>query len=310
MKKNSLKTMLSIVALSSAAGLLPLATSHAVAASNAEDGITQSRDGYKKKKILKGYAVTGFNSILGKPFYNWGEPFGPFNFSTMGVYNASGAASLPLNHSTPGSAVLATYVDPTFLIVTNANPEDVDPNWINVPLRDVPVNTDFGFVNTETLKGTLDTMPLEVAQAEPSNDITLEQWMAAEGNGNIYCEGESATIKLKMTNLIPNRMYSIFGSLGLPKDGSATTFFPIPLGGTPNMVVTDEDGDATYRRQIGFCPLNPESTNRELLTINVQYHANHQNYGAVPEPGFVDGLWQGIITFNHLQFPVNVELLD
>ena len=113
-----------------------------------------------------------------------------------------------------------------------------------------------------------------------------------------------------MKSLIPNRMYSVWATPGLPRDGSATSFFPIPLGGVPNMLITDEDGDATYERSIKFCPFDTESTNRTLLTINVQYHANHQNYGAVPEPAFIDGNWLGIITFNHIQFPINVELLD
>jgi hypothetical protein len=30
----------------------------------------------------------------------------------------------------------------------------------------------------------------------------------------------------------------------------------------------------------------------------------------VVAPGFIDGNWPGLITFSHVVFPVNVELLD
>lgn len=264
-----------------------------------------------QRKMIQGYAVTGHNHILGKPYFTWGEPYGPFNFPTMGIYNEGGGAPLPIDEDTPPDAILATAVDPRLLLVTGKSADYVVPtDWINVPLRDVPVNTDFAFVNTQKLPGVEDAEPLQVAQAEPSQPLTLGQWMAATGVANIVCRGDMATVELKLRNLIPNRMYAVWATLGLPKDGSASTFFPIPLGGAPNVLVTDGDGDAAYERKVNFCPLDADSTNRPLLTINVQYHGNHQNYGAVPEPAFIDGNWLGLITFNHVQFPINVELLE
>ena len=271
---------------------------------------TNSESTSIKKKIINGVAITGLNDVKGKPFYDWGQPFGAFGFPTIGVYNEFGNDSIPIDENTVGSAILASYIDPRFLIVTGATKEDVKPEWVNVPLRNIPVNTDFAFVKKESLKGVMSTEPLELAQTEPSNHITLEQWMDASGVATILCRNTAALVKIRMKNLIPNRMYSVFGTLGLPRDGSATSFFPIPLGGSPNIFVTDVNGDAFYKREMNFCPFEKESTNRTLLTINVQYHADHQNYGAVPEPGFINGLWQGVITFNHVQFPVNVSLLS
>jgi hypothetical protein len=130
--------------------------------------------------------------------------------------------------------------------------------------------------------------------------------MRASGLAKIVCEDDHASVELQMRSLLPNRMYSVWATLGLPRDGSSPYFFPLPLGGTPNMFITDKEGDAVFKRYIKFCPLDPESTNRPLLLINVQFHANHQNYGAVPEPSFVPGFWLGLVTFSQMQFPINV----
>jgi hypothetical protein len=83
---------------------------------------------------------------------------------------------------------------------------------------------------------------------------------------------------------------------------------PFTIGGVPHVFVTDEHGDGSIERDINFCPLDPPSMERPLLVMNLLYYSRHQNYGAVPEPVFVNGLWLGLVTHNHLQFPVNVQL--
>ena len=64
---------------------------------------------------------------------------------------------------------------------------------------------------------------------------------------------------------------------------------------------------ASIERDINFCPLDPPSMERPMLVMNLLYYSRHQNYGAVPEPVFVNGLWLGMVTHNALQFPVNVQ---
>lgn len=280
-----------------------------VASDSAE---TSSRLGAikSKKRMIDGIAVTGVNDVLGEPAFSWGEPYGAFGFPTMGIFNENGPEPLKLSKDTPQAALLATYVDPALLFVSNAQPEDVKPEWVNVPLRDVPVNVDFGYGTIIPVPGLLDSDPQSPAQPEPAYPIILSDWMSATGVARIKCSDDGADVRLRLKNLLPNRLYSVWATLGLPKDKSAETFFPIPLGGMPNMFTSDESGDANFERWVNFCPLEPDATERPLLTINVQYHANHQNYGAVPEPGFVPGSWQGLITFNHVVFPVNVETFD
>jgi hypothetical protein len=103
-------------------------------------------------------------------------------------------------------------------------------------------------------------------------------------------------------------MYGIGATLGgfheVPVDQQILQ--PFTIGGVPHLLVTDEHGDGELDRDISFCPLDPNSTDRTVLVINLLYYSRHQNYGAVPEPVLVNGLWLGLVTHNHLQFPINV----
>lgn len=265
-----------------------------------------------KTKRIRGVTVTGVNSVLGKPFFSWGESMGAFNFPTVFAYNEFGTEPFTIDASTPSSAVLATGVSSEYLMLSGVTRDEVKPEWVNVPLRNVPVNTDFAFVQKETLRGVLEAQPMEVAQAEPANHITLGQWMEGSGVAKISCFDDGAEFTLRAKSLIPNRMYSVWATMGLEHSGGSSVprVFPIPLGGTPNVFLTDENGDAYYERVINICPFESESVGSSMLFIDVYYHANHQNYGAVVAPGFIPGNWVGVITFSHLQFPVNVEILE
>lgn len=264
----------------------------------------------RRVKRIQGVIVTGTNSVLGKPLFSWGGPFGAFNFPTTFVYNQHGTQPLPLDETTPPSAILATGVSPEYLFIRGETPDVVKPEWINVPLRKVPVNIDFdpSLTKKTVLRGLLEADPVERAQSEPASDITLGQWMKASGVLTINCAGRGAELKMRMQSLIPNRLYSIWATMGLPDPGSGieNPTIPWPVGGTPSVLMTDEHGDATFKRWIKFCPLDKRATRDPMLTIELLYHANHSIYGAIPAPGIMLGL----ITFPHVLFPINVELLD
>jgi hypothetical protein len=298
------------LAVVSALALLSMEFSSASAHENSEDHDSNHDGGRHLETVIQGVTVTGQNDVRGQPFYDWGPPYGPFHFPTVGVYDPNNTEPMHVDETTPDSALLSTIVDPTFLIVAGATPADVDPSWVNVPLRNIPVNIDFALVTKQAIPGTMETaVPIQQSQSEPSFPITLGQWMSARGTAKIVCDHDGADVMLDLRSLLPNRMYDVWATLGLPRDGSSNKFFPIPLGGVPNVFVTDKHGNAVFKRWINFCPMSPETTNRPVLTINVQWHGNEQNYGAITEPGFVHGLWLGVITFNHIQFPVNVALL-
>lgn len=267
-------------------------------------------DDQRRFKRIEGITITGTNSALGKPLFSWGGPFGTFNFPTTFVYNPGGTEPLPLTESTPASAVLATGVSPEYLFIRNETPDVVKPEWVNVPLRQVPVNIDFdpALEQKTVLPGLLEADPAARAQSEPAGAITVGQWMNASGVLTINCARGGAELRMRLKSLVPNRLYSIWATMGLPEPGGGieNPTIPLPVGGTPSVLMTDERGDATFKRWIKFCPLEAGSTPDPMLTIELLYHANHSTYGAIPAPGIMLGL----ITFPHILFPINVELLN
>lgn len=259
----------------------------------------------RRTKVIRGVIATGFNDTLGKTAFDLGEPFGVFGFTSFGIYNPNGSQPIPLDENSVDSDLLATSVHPNFLFLAGKTRDDVDPEWENQLLRDVLVNTGFSLEKRKPLRGVLDGEPLELAQAEPANNITLGQWLRGSGFAVIRCRGsDRATINIKVRNLIPNRMYGIWATIG----GDFLSSFPI--GGTPNMFVTNRRGNGTIKRTVNFCPLDIDSADRPLLMINTVLYSNHQNYGAVTEPSDLNGYWFGLVTHNHIQFPVNVEPVD
>lgn len=258
-----------------------------------------------KTRLIKAVVATGFNDVLGEPAFDLGEPFGLFSFTSMGLYNEFGDEPIFLSPDASMDARLATAVDPNFLALAGKTRDDVDPSLENILLRDVPVNTDFSFINREPLRSISEADPQEVAQSEPSDDLTLGQWMEASGLTKITCHSKDrATLKIKTDSLVPNRLYSVWATLG----GEFLSSYPI--GGAPTAFMTDHNGDGFFKRELNFCPFDLDAAPRPVLVINVVYYSSHQNFGAVPEPVFVDGFWLGTVTHNHLQFPINVEAVN
>jgi hypothetical protein len=290
--------------------------SPSVSAGEAKDESRGPKEKVYKSKIIYGIAATGLNDVLGRAPFDLGEPFGAFRFSMMGLHNPSGPDPYPLNPHANASDLLVTIADPNFLLIAGKTRADVSPGWENIPLRDVPINVDFGSVTTagngikRPLRGVLHAEPIEVAQAEPSYPITVGRWLKGRGVLKIVCHTKvTSTLEMTVRNLLPNRIYGIGATMGglhsEPMDQKRLA--PFTIGGVPHLLVTDQHGDGVLKREVNFCPLDPESTERPLLVMNLLHYSRHQNYGAVPEPVFVNGLWLGMVTHNHLQFPVNVQ---
>jgi hypothetical protein len=266
----------------------------------------------RAEKVIAGVAVTGQNDVVGHPFFDYGPPFGTFGFANIGAYNPNGPEPVRLEKDTPPETIVATMIDPNLLALTGVSPSLVDPSWVNVPLRDVPVQYSFGL--TMPFPGIFAADPSAKAQAAPANPITLGQWMKAGGTARIVCESDHrATVELNLHDLIPNRMYSVWSTLGLSRSGVGPVFPSIPVGGVPNVLVSNSHGGAVYEREMQFCPLRPETTDRPMLIISVVLHSNHQNYGGINGPPLESvpgGYWIGSVIHAHVQFPVNVRVLN
>lgn len=286
---------------------LTVLTAIIVIASNA---VADDNDDNKVES--KGMVATGFNRLLGEPIMSLGK-FDDFGFSTLGAFNGAVDEPIRLTEKTKGSALLATYVDDKFLEAFQGDqPYIVDPASLNIPLRDVPTNVDITGSNFQKIPPITEAEQFTLfkhGQAFPFNPIRLGQWLKAEGKMVIKCKaGKAPVVKLKMNDLIPNRLYSVWGFFE-PEDVQLPMqqFGPIrPLGGVPNMIVTDHSGKATFERTLNFCPVSLKNDEIPLSTIFVMFHSNRQFGGTVPT--FPElGRFPGNVAHVHMHFPVSAK---
>lgn len=251
--------------------------------------------------IREGRAVTGLNRLLGQPIWELGGGLGTFGFTMLGAQDSGGTVALPLTPASPPNSILATDVDP-FILSAFGVPAP-DPSLLNVPLRRVAAYT--GFDGTRSpLRDQKIAAQLEVSRTANSHWITLKQWLAASATARFDCDGRGgASVEIRFRRMVPNGLYTIWGVMSTPGGP-----FPLPLGGVPNVVVTDPRGSARFERKINFCPQNLAPGESPMVLVEVIFHSDGSTYGAVPEL-IQGGFPPGLVTHAHLDIPVSATLL-
>jgi hypothetical protein len=261
--------------------------------------------------ILKsrGMVATGFNRLLGKPLMKLGK-LRHFGYSTLGAFNRAGDKPIRLSRKTKKSALLATYVDDVFLdSFYGDQPFVLDQNSLNIPLRDVPTNVDITGSNFQKIPPITEAeqyTQFKHGQAFPFKPIKLRDWLRAKGKAVIKCEnGKAPVVMLKMRRLIPNRFYSVWAFFEEESPQfPMKSFGPVrPLGGVPNMMVSDYSGNGTFERELNFCPMDLEEYELPLSNIFIMYHSNHHFAGTVPTFPEI-GRFPGNVAHVHMHFPV------
>lgn len=240
---------------------------------------------------VQGVPVTGPNSVLGQQLADFG-PGGSTGSDLIAAYNPGGDEPLPLTPDTPLSTLVATTSD------------SADPSLINLPLRQVPTNISGDGEERASLPGQLDAAPLELNQTEPSDPITLGEWLEGDGQAVFKCPKDGPpTADVRVFDLIPNRVFTLWAVFD---NGNGAR----PFGGAPNVIMTDEDGNGKFHRKLNFCPMDPIASGAEMDFIVVVYHSDQQNYATQPtQPG--RGFPPGVVAHPQLQFTVNgTELLN
>jgi hypothetical protein len=272
--------------------------------------------------VVYGKAVTGINELCGQPVSNLPVPQplpATFRATSVGEYNPGHALPIPLTASNCiKSTILATTTDPNFLDPLGI--PDVNPGLKNIPLNQNYVIT--GQDGSRTIVPSYNQAPgggLGITRSNDDTPITLGQWLNAKGVLKIVCKGDgSATVDGRFTNLIPNAVYSMWGvwTAAAPNPPIAA----IPLGGIPNGLVPDRHGNATFYRELSFCPKDTAPDGSVLMFITLAFHSDGSLNGANPEfgalptkftplvgPSFTSTFVPGAVTQDAMQFPVNVE---
>jgi hypothetical protein len=249
-------------------------------------------------RVIDGRVVTGINKLFGSPVHTLGA-LGTLGFTTVAGFNPNGKQPIPLTSNSAPDTVLASTVDPAILQALGIPPGSVDPKRLNVPLNDVGVITSTDGSRMR-VSDHLSAGQLEPSRAGSCDPITLKQWLKARGKARIRCAGRhTPTIEMKLSGLVPRGLYSVWQVLV-----GAQGPIPLPLGGVPNVVVTDERGQGQFSAKLNFCPFSLHPGEVPLAIIEVVYHSDGAVYGAVPElqkAGFPPGL----VTHVHLDFPIS-----
>ncbi len=257
---------------------------------------------------INGIAVTGLNRLFDQPLTDLG-PFGNFGFTTVAAYNVTGADPIPLTPESSSSTVLATFVDPELVAALGLPIDVVDPTLQNVPLREVGVNIAPTGTVFQPLPDALDNppfIPFQPSQAVPSQAITLGDWFKAKGAVTLRClEGESPVVRVVISDMIPRRVYTVWAFfLDKQAEPPLVNFGPIrPLGGVPNVIITDSTGRGSLEAVMNFCPLDVKEGEVPLGAIFVAFHSDQQVYGTMPS--FTDkGRFPGAMAHVQLYFPI------
>ena len=236
--------------------------------------------------------VTGLNRSLGQPVTLFELPNGVTvapGFDSLGEHNPNGTDPFPLTPATSKDINLATRVDPS---APFAN-QNIDPSLINVLIRDVTTWTTPNLVGRQIPPPHLSAPAFPgVSQAEPNDPITLGDWFEAEGRLKIKCGDNGNKLKIRVRNLVPNRLYTVWALwFALNPEPGQPRIVPQPLGGVPNAYMTDNQGNAEFKRVLNFCP--PELAQSPsggilnghlLFALATHLHSDHIAYGGVPAP--------------------------
>jgi len=253
--------------------------------------------GHDRLLTFTGVAVTGINDLCGKPIwtFDYPAPLAPdFRTPNFGQFDPRPGAtdSIPLTAANcKPDTIVATVVDPVFAAYINVGPNDVDPRLKNLPIRAVPEPVFFAGVRaTVPPLEAIDpaTSPAARFRSKPSFPITLGDWLRARAELTIRCTDEGpATASATFRNLVPNGLYTVWGSwstVALP--GAPRAVVPIPFGGAPNSLVADHQGNATFQREFAACPLDPvpDAVGSKMLFVALVYHSDAVLFGASPGP--------------------------
>jgi hypothetical protein len=276
---------------------------------NGMDNFEATKNKKQKSKSVKGIAVTGFNRLYGEPITSLGW-FGDYGYDTIAVYNSQGQTPTKLTEHSSANDLVATILDPNFLQSHGLKSlSEVPTELINVPLRDVGMNGGFDGISYLSRPSELEHQPYQPfspSQAFHTGDITVDDWMSAKGKLNISCEKNgTATVRMKLTNLIPHRLYSAWGFFNSDEQMPFANFGPVrPFAGLPNMIVSDDHGKGDLKRVLNFCPMDLKDGEFPLGAVFVNYHSDVEMHGGVLSFTEFDR-YPGTVTHTQLFFPIS-----
>ena len=246
---------------------------------------------------------TGFNADCDTAIFQMPAPLPPdAHFDFIGLHDPTLGATdaVPLQTSDCQDqldTLVATTSNADFRLI-NGFP-DADARLKNLRSNEVP--------KPASPDGTRFFLPPEGAtpppfpptNSLPNAPLTLGEFRDIGGKMVLKCAGNgSASLRISLKGYTPNEVLTVWGIwLATPPGAPGPTIVPLPLGGTPNVIVPDRRGQANFERQLSFCPMDTAPDGSQLLVIDIAAHWDGSAYGAVPDVPLPNGVTGAAATF-------------
>ena len=115
-------------------------------------------------------------------------------------------------------------------------------------------------------------------------DMTLADWLAAEGTAQIQCDNGRGTLKAEFSNLAPKGVYTMWYVFSPRPPASPFTTLDLPLGdrdGSMTKFTADAEGNATYEAS-GFEPCLQLSGVQLKALLGIAWHPGGDTHGSSP----------------------------
>lgn len=301
------KFLVSALALSVIA---PLAMANASANEKHEDRLT-----------VPGYVVHGINNYNGKhvvdfskvsPSIPYLNAFPPVN--EIGVYqansNVSGTISATTNRLFPVATTRSffDYFNPT---------GELDPLTVNLPLAEVGVN--YLSPSFTDLSQRIVPVPFNEAAKAPGiyrkNGIvinpTVGEWEQISGKLTVVPQRNGKSdVLITIRNAFPNSVYTLW-DLGATKPlTNQESGYAIPLGGIPNILLTDENGCGFAEIKLAYDLTKKCQAGADYCSsyVSAFYAWDYQAYGASAAATWAKAP-TGIYGANQMIWPLSGDVL-
>ena len=115
-------------------------------------------------------------------------------------------------------------------------------------------------------------------------EMTMGDWLRAQGTGRYTCTDGVGTLDTSFTNLVPKGVYTMWHAfIALPPTEPFSGTLDLPLGardGSESSFVADADGNASFVHTFRPCLEMSDVWTTSMLAIN--YHSDGKTYGAYP----------------------------
>jgi hypothetical protein len=270
---------------------------------------------------IPGYVVHGINNYNGKPIINFANasPSIPYlnaypPVNEIGVYQEGASVSGTITAETNRALPVAT----TRSFFDYFNPRgEINLSTVNVPLGQVGTNVlgpDFTSLNKRVIPTTFSD-----AGSEPSihrkkgidNNPTVGEWEKISGKLSVVTDNNGkSTVLVTIRDAFPNAVYTLWDLGTLNPLTSKETGYAVPLGGIPNIIVTDKNGCASMELKLSYDLTRQCKVGATYCSsyVSAFYNWDAQAYGASAAATWAKAP-TGIYGGNQMIWPMSGDIL-